>query len=291
MTGVSRHQPVSLWRMLMTRIALLLVIGLGTVTLAWPAEASTCDVDDSSDSDDDWDDDYDDDDDGDSTPACINTTDIVGRSECKSFGTWDASERPRLRIGMGSSVSVFGANDLSFQGQADHDHKVSYRLENSQPDIPSEAVAAAVDTWVTAPVNRHMYIGTVFSMGVVSLPETVPTVVNGLTVDTQGAMYLAFGGLAGVSVPLGPLTLRGEAMVGHRFVVLGVETRQDDCVDNSSVHAGQWMVRPQVAVEAWLTPRVSAGITASTDAFRERDVSGGMFLQLHTTAFDGTRSR
>lgn len=282
----------------MTRHALILIIGLGGLgglgasLFARPALASTCDSDSSSDSssdDDDWD--YGDSDSSDSTPSCINTTDIVGRSECKSFGDWDASHRPRMRIGMGSSVSVFAAGDLSFAGRAEHDHIMTYRVVNRQPETSSDAIATTLDSWITAPVSRHLYIGAAFSVGAVSLPDTVPTDVNGLTVETNGAMYLSFGGLAGVSVPVGPVTLRGEALLGHRVVVLGVETRHEDCVESSSVHDGQWMVRPQVALEAWLTPRMSAGITASTDAFRDRDVSGGVFLQVHTQAFDGARSR
>ena len=256
--------------------------------LSWPGAAYPCDVDnggDSGSSDSGSSDTYDD-----SEPSCVDVTDIVGRAQCRSFGDWDITRMPRLRIGLGTSISVFPFADLSFHGHAEHDGPIPYSLINNGI-ASTDAVAATIDGRITRLVGRHGYVGSVFSMGAVTLPGLRAKSIQGMSVDTQAGMYMSLGFLTGASLELGNWVVRGEAQVGRRFIFVTVETRQEDCIDHSTVQAGQWMVRPQLAIETWLSPRLSAGIKASTDALRDRDLAGGLYLQLHTRTFDGLRSR
>ena len=267
--------------------AIVLAAGL----MLWPAHAFPCDADGGGDSggDSGSDSDYDGDDSSYSGPSCVETTEIHGRAECRSFGGWDASRYPRLRLGVGSSVSVFPMAGLSFQGEAEHDGKMAYRLDTESGD--SDAVATALDLRMTMMAGRYGYVGSNLSLGAVLLPNLQTKAATGLDVDTKSGMYAAVTALAGAGFTMGPLTIRGEAHVGRRFIVVGVETSHEECVESSAVQAGQWMVRPQVAMEAWVTPWMTAGASLSTDVLRDRDVSGGVFIELHSRAFDGLRSR
>ncbi len=259
---------------------------LAACLMLWPAHAFPCDADGGDDSSSI---DFDGDDSSDSGPSCTETTEIHGRAECRSFGQWDASRYPRVRVGVGSSVSLFPMAGLSFKGEAEHDGKMAYRLDTDSGD--SDAVATALDVRLTMMAGRYGYIGSNLSVGAVLLPNLQTKAATGLDVDTTSGTYVAATALAGAGFSMGPLMIRGEAHVGRRFIIVGVETSHEECLETSSVQAGQWMVRPQVAMEAWLTPWMTAGASLSTDVLRDRDVAGGIFIELHSRAFDGLRSR
>lgn len=226
-----------------------------------------------------------------SSVSCYDTTDVVGRAECRRFGEWKVDRIPRMRIELGSSMHSFSLAGMAFSGVAEHDTLMSYRMAGEYMGGSGAARAWTTDVRVTTAIGRHGYAGGQVSVGAVFLTNPQPVGSGTLTLEPDNGMYVTVAGVAGLSYYLGKWTLRSEAQVGPRFVILDVTSRHGDCVDQSAVHDQQWQLRPQASLETWLSPWITAGAALSTDMLHEGDVAMGVFIGGHLRAYDASRTR
>jgi hypothetical protein len=223
--------------------------------------------------------------------GCHDTTDVIGRAECRRFGAWNVGRIPRLRIEMGWSMHSFSLAGMSFSGVAEHDTTIRYRMAGEHMGSSGAARAWTTDVRVTTAIGRHGYAGGQVSLGAAFLTNPAPVSSGALTLEPDSGLYATVAGVAGLSYYLGKWTLRSEAQVGPRFVILDVTSRHGDCVDQSAVKDQQWQLRPQASLETWLSPWITAGAALSTDMLHEGDMAMGVFVGGHLRAYDASRSR
>lgn len=229
-----------------------------------------------------------------STPSCVEVSGVVGRQQCGRFGTWDVTNWPRLRISFGLSSHTFAPGSLTYRGTASHDDSITYIVTGEDAyAVDSSATAFAFDLRLTGSVTRHIYTGVEGSLGGAGLADTrIMESPAGLKVEPAGgAVYLAGGAVLGVGLPLGNVVAKAEVFAGYRAIGVPVTTRHDDCVDESTAFAGDWVAQPRVSLEYWSRPWMTLGAWLGADTFGAEATSGGIFMRHHTRAFDAQRGR
>lgn len=228
-----------------------------------------------------------------SEPACIETSEVVGRSTCPEtrFGTWKVAPLlPRFRVTYGASVHRFQLSGMSFAGEAPHGDGVAYRVVGDE--ISSDGVTAmTMDLAITGRIGRYAYTGLAASVGTSVFDAERIERPNALSMTPSGGLYAEFGALGGIAIPFGSFTLGAEALAARRIVGLSVESQHLDCQDSSFAFDGSWLLETRVTAEAWVSPWFSVGARVGSNALERGDVTFGVFLQGHTRAFDSTRSR
>jgi hypothetical protein len=117
-----------------------------------------------------------------------------------------------------------------------------------------------------------------------------PFAAGGLTIDpraTVNAHMWLTGVRAGVRLPLGPLSVRGELLGGAEWISL----QQYASVGQSSMTATAttvtWLLEPRVAVDLWTTPFTALSVFGTMPGFDSRAANGGVAFAVHLRSFDG----
>jgi hypothetical protein len=198
---------------------------------------------------------------------------------------------PRIHISLGTTVHSFGLSGKTFEGTANHDRDFSYRIIGD--DMASgggSAGAVTGDLTVTAAYGP-MYAGIQLGVGKAYVPHQTMTPSDELELDPSGGLFATGGIVAGLSVPLGPLVLKGEVMAGGRLLSLTVTSYHDECVSDSYVTEADWTIQPRVVAETWVSPWVVLGGKVGSDLLHEDDLNVGIYVGGYLRAFDATRSR
>ena len=92
---------------------------------------------------------------------------------------------------------------------------------------------------------------------------------------------------AGVRLPLGPLSVRGEMLGGAEWISL----QQYASIGQGSMTANAttvtWLLEPRVAVDLWTTPYTAVSVFGTMPGFDSRAVNGGVAFAVHLRSFDG----
>jgi hypothetical protein len=227
-----------------------------------------------------------------SAPACVDTTLIVGRAECHRFGQgWNIAWLPRLQIGFGFSTHLFPTDDMRFEGTAAHDTgDIAYAVVGG--DMESDrAGAVTVDLRITGSVGHRGYVGVEGNVGGGFVEQQRILGPEGNELEPGIGLYASGGVVGGVALPFGDNRVRAEALVGRRLLVLTMTSYHGDCVDTQTVHDGAWLVEPRVAIERFVTPWTTVGVSLGSNLLDQGDVSAGIYLQGHVRAYDAQRSR
>jgi hypothetical protein len=120
--------------------------------------------------------------------------------------------------------------------------------------------------------------------------SAAPFTAGGLTIDPRATVnaHMWLTGLrAGIRLPLGPLSVRGEVLGGAEWVSL----QQYASVGPSSMTATAttvaWLIEPRVAVDLWTTPFTALSVFGTMPGFDSRAVNGGVAFAVHLRSFDG----
>jgi hypothetical protein len=76
-----------------------------------------------------------------------------------------------------------------------------------------------------------------------------------------------------------------------RVISLTIESRHLQCEGRSFATSTTGYLQPRVAIERWLGPFASVGMSVGSDLALRGDFSTNLYLQAHFRAFDGTRGR
>ncbi|HEY3817458.1 MAG TPA: hypothetical protein VGL81_09820 [Polyangiaceae bacterium] len=120
--------------------------------------------------------------------------------------------------------------------------------------------------------------------------SAAPFAAGDMTIDpraTVNAHMWLTGVRAGLRLPLGPLSLRGELLGGAEWISL----QQYASVGPSSMTANAatvtWLLEPRVAIDLWTTPFTALSVFGTMPGFDSRAANGGFAFAVHLRSFDG----
>jgi hypothetical protein len=224
---------------------------------------------------------------------CSVTSRVVGHGDCSEFASWDAQNIARFVMGAGVSLRTINVGRMTFNGTAEHTDLMQDYAIHGSIFHPATSVIYTADLRAAWYIWRGVYIGGEISLGLGGLPEVGDlTMPNGLVVTPHGLGFFDTGPIVGTSIPLWSVAvLRGEILLGGRSEWIGTTTTSGaESLDGSAASA-EWLVEPRGALDFWLSPHVTAGIAAGGDAWPRLNFYGGLFVQVHTRAFDGLHDR
>jgi hypothetical protein len=222
-----------------------------------------------------------------STPACDNSTNIVGRAGCRRFGGWDRSFAPRMRFGIGLTGGTAAVSDEGFDGQVEHQEVHNYHYpagpmsESQAPQMGS----AGIEMHASGLIGERLHAGVFVSMegGDSNAPDRR---IDDLMVSPRALVQFKTGGELGVTLPMGKWMIRADALVGLRSTGMTFESTIADCTNSSTAWNHKLLLEPRVGIERWLNPWLSTGVMVGSDVMREQDLSIGIGITGHTSAFD-----
>jgi hypothetical protein len=96
------------------------------------------------------------------------------------------------------------------------------------------------------------------------------------------------GGLrAGVRLPLGPLSFRGELLGGAEWVSLQQLASSATTSMTADAATAMWLLEPRAAVDLWTTPFTAVSVFGSMPGFDARATNAGVAFAIHVRSFDG----
>lgn len=231
--------------------------------------------------------------------GCIDDTDVLGYRKCTKYGEWAGNMRlPKLFIEVGSSVRQFASGLPDQQGQVTHgDHSFSYRVV-----MPTGTAAATpIDTAMTSTlrigaVSKHAFylaaegeLGGLTSTAQASTEMMSVGPLGGPQLAQQGALVLGAYGVAGVRGSVGGATLAIEAAGGVRQTRYHFDSQYYSCDTTSTIAVTRGIVEARARGEMWLGPWMTLGATIGANVAAKGDWLAGLYLGLHSRAFDGAR--
>jgi hypothetical protein len=140
--------------------------------------------------------------------------------------------------------------------------------------------------WLPFP---YLYLGAALAFGMGSASPPAFTA-NGLTITPGAGVNVSdtgVGGVVGVRLPLGALSLRADALLGASFLSLDEYVSTGGRQLTASGSATAFLVEPRLHADVWLTPFVTVGLFATMPSFTPSATNAGFSLAFHTSAFDG----
>ncbi len=227
------------------------------------------------------------------TPACVESSQVLGHRSCSGFGDW-AMPRwlPHVTVELGSSVRTFSMRGTRFDGYVDHGAEGGYTYVVTGGEMSGQAEAVGGD--IRFLFGRRVYGGMEASIGAVGGdPQTRWSEMPGASATSTVSMSLLGGGVVGARTRLGggavPVTLAAEVFGGVHSLHMSVDSQYGDCITTTTASDARLLVEPRARVEAWLSPWVSVGAFAGADVLRDNAAAMGVYLGVHSRAFNGVR--
>jgi hypothetical protein len=228
-------------------------------------------------------------------PACVEVSDVVGHSTCRSFGDgWKLSpHRPAVVIEVGGVARMLRPG-FGIEGAAGHlghtDGDFSYRMIADGDEAKAAAMGAVAR--LVVPTPYRFYGGVELEAGGIVRDtayrvETTPITGTAQmpTVATRQDFYVGVGGIGGVRGRIGQTVLAAEVAAGVHSVQGVVDSRLGTCTITDVHWAHAAFVEPRVRADHWLNPWLTIGAYAGGDLLGGGQVLG-MTFALHTRAFD-----
>jgi hypothetical protein len=231
-----------------------------------------------------------------STPACVDTSDVVGYRHCTPYGRWGLHlKMPQVIIELGTSVRSFRNPHEAQTGHVTHERS-SFTFRTVGPTGTDPANDAAVVTTLRLGIgSRSGFYG------------ALEGEIGGLVRDSAGAAEMTSSGPLGspsiaktgalVSSAFGVIGMRGgarnqfavELVGGMRNVHYSYESHYLACETTSSVSAALPVLEARVKVSTWASPFFNVGLTAGKSLIDQGDWMAGLYLGVHTHALAGNR--
>jgi len=230
-----------------------------------------------------------------STPACHDTTDVVGYRECTRFGTWAQNLKvPRMIVQlvttMRATPSLAGDRSGTFAHGAE---SFAYRTVAAPEAGRDHQVVTGVRIGVGLP--HGMFVAVEGEGGSIvapagARPEMTSSGTFGTPTISQGT-GIAFNAaaVAGVQRRLGLGRVGVELAGGVRTAHYSFQSSYHLCETATNVSAAAPLVEARVSYERWLSPFISAGATVGASVVDRGSWMGGLQLGFHTRAFGGSR--
>lgn len=230
------------------------------------------------------------------TPACVDTTDIVGYRLCTKYGTWSQNlVIPTIIAEIGMTVRSFTNPLREGNGSVTHgDESFTYRVTGggNQPAKPQHDTAVVATFRLGAGLPHGFYVAVEAELGGVAGVEsdaamlekgargTTPTL-DRTSVSTVGA-----AGVFGLRGRTGHLDLAAEVAGGGRSVIYSYASTYGACEQTTSVNAQQGMAEARARAGYWFSPFGMIGVTAGKSLVDDSWMSG-VYLSGQSRAFGG----
>ena len=227
--------------------------------------------------------------------TCAEVSDIVGRQKCSRYGsTWSTEESFPIAVGLNASYLSFATEGRTFKGGIKVGSKVTPLQYDGSALGKSGLGSGGIGVRITVFPHPVVYLGLEYGI-TLGRNQPMSFSADGATyqatsklVDTTG---LSAGGLVGLRLPLGPVSVRGELFVGGYGVNL-YQSVVTGALSNASVAmaAGVPVVEPRVAVDLWTTPWLTLSGSYGRNVLDRGSQLGALSLTFHGRGFDGESS-
>ncbi len=224
-------------------------------------------------------------------PASCKDPVVPVGSFCRRYGDDWSSEWPDFVVSLSArSLSYLPSRGGSVDGSGGTAQApIAYSYPGSaMGKRPLRAYGGELGMfWYPVP---YFYLGTAFAAGAGSYDgPSIQT--GGARIDPAGTpnlTMLALGGVLGLRVPAGPISVRGDVLGGGQWVWLSQRaypaTGNEEAVRAS---AAAWLLEPRLSVDVWLTPFASLSAFVGVPNLDQSAVNFGLGVSGHVRAFDG----
>jgi hypothetical protein len=220
--------------------------------------------------------------------GCREVSDIVGYEHCNRFGDgWAVHRRPPVFVGLSLSRLQFDPTGVILSGSYNAD-----RPNSPTWSVPGRAMRTTAFDSVGYGVRMGgyvlgpLYAGIEWGWGF-GHNRFPPFTFSGTTFTPSGGLLNTItetaGGLAGVRLPLGRVSLRVEEHAGGKWISLGVEAPKGD----ATFGGARAVLETRALIDVWVTPNVTFSAYGATDALDPRQQNIGLVVDWHLRSFDG----
>ena len=132
-------------------------------------------------------------------------------------------------------------------------------------------------------VTAHFYFGVDLRAAWADPPQSLVALSGGQMTSWSSAMVFAMGGVTGVRVPLGRVSIRAELVAGLHGATLSATTGGKAI----EADAAAGLIEPRVGAELWFSPWWSVEGFVGINALDRSEQVFGVGLGGHLQAFDG----
>jgi hypothetical protein len=221
------------------------------------------------------------------------TPDVLGDSG-KKFGedkegwlaSWSSQLPPIVATLTLRSISYSPSAHDSFDGNVESS-SLAYKFGGNAFGSPLRTFGAEMGLfWYPTPFT---YVGPALGFGEGKYSGG-SFVANALTIEPRDSLNVtttAVGGVVGLRLPLGPISLRGELFAGADFLSIDQYAQNGSTLLTATSSATSFLLEPRAAVDLWATPFVTVSLFGAMPSFDARAMDGGIVLAGHLRAFDG----
>ena len=228
--------------------------------------------------------------------ACTDRSDVVGVRRCTPFGAWATNLGiPRIVVEGGAIVRQFGSLLDRQAGSVTHGtESFAYRvLTPPRARLVDTAVLSTLRAGLGLP--HGLYAAAEADLG--GFTHAAPVATEMLSTgafgspDLQQERGFLLDSLAAVGVrgETHGVGLGAELAGGVRAASYSFESSYHGCLQTTSVTAVAPIAEARVRGELWVSPWLTAGLTAGASVLEHHAWMGGLYLGLHTRAFGGER--
>jgi hypothetical protein len=232
---------------------------------------------------------------GGAVAACSETSDIVGRSQCRSFGEgWSAIAKiPAFAIELGTFARRLAPSLNTRAGTMAHEHGTfGYRVVDPASSGGASG-AMGLSLRISVATRYHLYFGMEGEVGSVVSGRDYGVEMTSAdnermpTLSSEESLYVAGGLVGGARTRLGGIVLGGEVVAGARTVQLQVHSTLGACIITDNHYATEPFVEPRVRAEYFVNPWLAIGAYAGKDLVGGGGAMAGAAISGHLRAFDG----
>ena len=231
-----------------------------------------------------------------SAARCPDPDTLVVGDACKRFGEdgqgfflsdW-ASQLPGLVGSIGvRSLSYSPSSSTTFDGNVETS-PLAYKLSGDSFG-PTALRAYGVEFGLGWYPTAFTYVGAALAVGEGKYggPSFVADSLRIEPRDSLNVSMTYFGGVGGLRLPLGPVSLRAEMAVGGNWISVDQYASTATNRLTSTASATALLIEPRAALDVWATPFLTVSLFASTPSFDTNATNAGLMVAGHLRAFDG----
>lgn len=229
--------------------------------------------------------------------ACEDATDVVGFRSCKKFGAWGTNPRsPQITLEAGVVARQFGSLLGGQTGTVFHGaEQFTYRVAGQPASGPVLDTALLSSLRASIGMSHGLYTALEVDVGGLAQPGAVSAemMTSGVfgSPDLQQKRGFVLDGLGAIGVR-GSTRAGGlgvELAGGMRTVSYSYDSLYHQCESATSVRAYAPVAEARARGELWLGPWLTAGVTIGTSVIESHTWMGGLYLGVHTRAYNGSR--
>jgi hypothetical protein len=222
--------------------------------------------------------------------SCVEQSDVTGDRVCSRFGDgWSVERMPQLVLAAGFTTNHLVPSARNWTGTFGKDHPTKFRVAGDS--LGMRAIDdVGFDFRLTGFITKTTYVGIDWGLGFGSVqPRFAPR--DGYELRPKSGINFVQAKIAtvvGARLPLGPFSVRLEALVGVQVASVSGELRplNGQWVSGSFTNAAL-LLEPRVAVDVWTTPWSTITLWGGGNALYASDRSMGLSFSLHGRSFDG----